>query len=141
MCMHVRYLSVLKLGSYMHRDSNIRQVVQQNEWNKHHGLFKSQVPELLNLMDIKVVPYIKENKFILDIFWYVHPFGYWYSFFDHLPHNHHNCVASCMMDLLCFVSEWGPWPYAFINIFTSNHATELINSVTGTCHSTLNNKK
>ena len=36
-------------------------VVQQNEWNECLGLFKCQVPKLLNLINAKIVPYIMEN--------------------------------------------------------------------------------
>ena len=42
-------------------------VVQHNEWNKHLGPFKRQVPKLLNLINVKIVPYIMENEFILII--------------------------------------------------------------------------
>ena len=52
-CMYVHtcvpYLSVLKPGSNTRRGSNIYWVVQQNERNKHLGLFKHRVPKLLNL--------------------------------------------------------------------------------------------
>ena len=49
------YLSVLKPGS------NIRRVVQQNERNKRLGSFKRRVPKLLNLINLKMVPNVKEN--------------------------------------------------------------------------------
>ena len=58
---YVPYLSVLKPGSYTPRDSNIRWIVQQNEWNERLGLFKCRVPKLLNLINAKIVHYIMEN--------------------------------------------------------------------------------
>ena len=64
---YIPYLSVLKLGSYTHRGSNIRRVVKQNEGNKCLGPFKRQVSKLFNLINVKMVPYIKENKLIIDI--------------------------------------------------------------------------
>ena len=39
----------------------------QNESNKCLGPFKCLVPKLLNLISLKMVPSIKENKLILDI--------------------------------------------------------------------------
>ena len=42
-------------------------VVQQNEGNKCLGLFRHRVPKLFNLINVKIVPYIKENKHIIDI--------------------------------------------------------------------------
>ena len=56
----VPYLSVLKPGSNTHRGSNIRRVVQQNERNKRLGSFKRRVPKLLNLINFKMVPNVKE---------------------------------------------------------------------------------
>ena len=38
-------------------------------------------------------------------------------------------------ELACFFSEW--CPYTFINVLASNHVIELVNTGTGTCHSTL----
>ena len=61
------YLSVLKPGSNTRRGSNIHWVVQQNERNKRLGPFKCQVPKLLNLINLKMVPNIKENYFNLNI--------------------------------------------------------------------------
>ena len=55
------YLSVLKPGSNTRRGSNICWVVEQNEKNKHLGLFKRWVPELLNLKNLKMVSNVKEN--------------------------------------------------------------------------------
>ena len=66
-CMYVPYLSVLKPGSYTRRGSNIRQVVQQNEGNKCLGPFKRRVSKLFNLINVKMVLYIKENKLIVNI--------------------------------------------------------------------------
>ena len=63
----VSYLSVLKPGSYTHRGSTIHRVVQQNEQNKRLGPFNHWVPKFLNLINVKTVPYIKENKLIPDI--------------------------------------------------------------------------
>ena len=57
----IPYLSVLKPGANTHRGSTTHQVVQQNERNKCLGPFKRQVPKLLNLINIRVVPNIKEN--------------------------------------------------------------------------------
>ena len=47
MACSIPYLSILKPGSNARRGSNIRRVVQQNEWNKYLGLFKRRVPKLL----------------------------------------------------------------------------------------------
>ena len=55
------YLSVLKPGSNTGRGSNIHQVVQQNERNKLLGPFKCQVSTLLNLINLKMAPNVKEN--------------------------------------------------------------------------------
>ena len=63
----IPYLSVLKSGSNTHRGSNICQVVQQNERNKPLGLFKRRVPKLLNLINLEMVPNVRENQLILDI--------------------------------------------------------------------------
>ena len=67
MFVHVPYFSTLKPGSYTHKGLNMHQVVQHNERNKHLGPFKHQVPKLLNLINVKMVPYIKENYVILNI--------------------------------------------------------------------------
>ena len=64
---YVLYLSILKLGLYTCRGSNIYWVVQQNEWNKYMGPFKHWVPKLLNIIDVKMVPYVEENKLIFNI--------------------------------------------------------------------------
>ena len=64
---YVLYLSILKLGLYTCRGSNIHWVVQLNEWNKYLGPFKHWVPKLLNLIDVNVVPYVEENKLIFNI--------------------------------------------------------------------------
>ena len=58
---YIPYISVLKPGSSTCRGSNICRVVQQNERNKCLGPFKCQVPKLLNLINLKMVPNIKEN--------------------------------------------------------------------------------
>ena len=63
----ISYLSVLKPGSNTRRGSNIRRVVQQNERNKCLGLFKRQVPKLLNLINLIMVPNINGNYLIVDI--------------------------------------------------------------------------
>ena len=63
---YIPYLSILKQGSYTHRGSNLRRVVQQNEGNKRLGSFKHRVSKF-NLINVKMVPYIKENKLIIDI--------------------------------------------------------------------------
>ena len=57
-CLCVPYLSVLKLGSNAHRGSNIRWVVQQNERNKCLG---PPGAKLLNLINLTMVPKVKEN--------------------------------------------------------------------------------
>ena len=59
--LNVPYLSILKLGLSTCRGSNIHQVVQQNERNQHLGPFKCRVPKLFNLINLKMVPDIKEN--------------------------------------------------------------------------------
>ena len=41
--------------------------MQQSEWNKRLGPFKRRVSKLFNQMNINMVPYIKENKLIIDI--------------------------------------------------------------------------
>ena len=58
---YVPYLSVLKPGSNTRRGSNICWVVQQNESNKRLGTLKRWVPKLLNLINLKMVPNVKEN--------------------------------------------------------------------------------
>ena len=63
--MYVPYLFVLKTGSNTHRGSNVRLAVQQNERNNATiktalslGPFKHQVPKLLNVINLKMVPNI-----------------------------------------------------------------------------------
>ena len=58
---YIPYLSVSKPGSNTGRGSNICRVVQQNERNKCLGPFKFWVPTLLNLINLKMVPNVKEN--------------------------------------------------------------------------------
>ena len=60
-CTNIPYLSVLKPDSNTCRGSNICRVVQQNERNKRLGPFKRRVPKLLNLINFKMVPNVKEN--------------------------------------------------------------------------------
>ena len=64
---YVPYLSIIKLGLYTCRGSNIHWVVQQNDWNKYLGPFKHWVPKLLNIKYIKMGPYVEENKLIFNI--------------------------------------------------------------------------
>ena len=63
----ITILSILKPDSYTCRGSSICRVVQQNEGNRCLGPFKCWVSKLFSLISIKMVPYIKENKFIIDI--------------------------------------------------------------------------
>ena len=71
--LNIPHLSILKLRSNTHRDSiymqglNICWVVQQNERNKCLGPFKRRVPKLLNLINLTMVPNVKENQLILGI--------------------------------------------------------------------------
>ena len=116
------------------------------------GLHKHQTTKLFNLINVKMVPYIKENQLIfdnsldmcilpLDIVivnrlqhLIVHPpFGYCYSqsFTAYLS----RLLSSCKIQLLHFVSEWSS--YTFINMLASKHVIKLINSITRTCYSTL----
>ena len=67
MSIQLPYLSVLKPGSNACRGSNTRWVVQQNERNKRLDLFKRRVSKLLNLINLKTVPNVMENKLILNI--------------------------------------------------------------------------
>ena len=46
-------------GEYIH--NIVHQVVQQNERNKCLGPFKQRVPKLLNLINLKMMPNVKEN--------------------------------------------------------------------------------
>ena len=57
--LYVPYLSVLKPASYTRRGSNICRVVQQNEGNKCLGPFKCRVSKLFNLINVKMMLYIK----------------------------------------------------------------------------------
>ena len=71
----VPHLSVLKPGSDICRGSNICQVVQQYERNKCLGLFKCRVPKLLNLINLKMVPNVKEiSLFSISLLMFVSPF-------------------------------------------------------------------
>ena len=61
-----KHISTYRIYPYYSRSntcraSNIRRVVQQNERNEHLGPFKCWVPKLLNLINFKMVPNIKEN--------------------------------------------------------------------------------
>ena len=58
-CVHVH--TILKPGSNTRRGSNIRRIVQQNERNKCLGPFKRRVPKLINLINLEMVPNVKEN--------------------------------------------------------------------------------
>ena len=58
---HILYLSILKPGSNTCRSSNIYWVVQQNERNKCLRPFKCWVPKLSNLINLKMMPNVKEN--------------------------------------------------------------------------------
>ena len=72
----------IKPGSFTRRGSNIRRVVQQNEWNKCLGPFKCWVPKLLNIINVKIMPYLHHGKLAYSQYlsWCVHPpFGCWYS--------------------------------------------------------------
>ena len=60
------YLSILNPGSYTCRGSNICRVVQQNEGNKRLDPFKCQMSKLFNLIIIEMVPYVEENKLIIN---------------------------------------------------------------------------
>ena len=51
----------IKAGPNTCRGSNICRVVQQNERYKHLGPFKCRVPKLLILINLKMVPNVKEN--------------------------------------------------------------------------------
>ena len=79
-CTYVPYLSVLKPGSNTRRSSNIHRVVQQNERNKHLGLFKCRVPKLLNLINLKMVQTLRKISLFQYLSWSLHlPFGCCYS--------------------------------------------------------------
>ena len=58
-CVHVH--TILKPGSNTRRGSNIHRTVQQNEGNKCLGPFKCRVPKLINLINLEMVPNVKEN--------------------------------------------------------------------------------
>ena len=78
---YILCLSILKLGLYTHRGSNICWVLQQNKRNKCLGpcatVFK------INKINGNMVLCIKKNELILDIFCYVHlPFKF--TTVDHL---------------------------------------------------------
>ena len=62
----------------------------------------------------------------------MHPPFYRWSFTEYLSH----LLFSHMKHSLGVVIEWSS--YTFISMLASNHTNDLINSVTGTCHSTLN---
>ena len=84
---------------------------------------------LLNLINVKMVPYIKQNKLIFDISVDVYIF-FWILLQLIVYSVLVMFIVSHMMHLLSFVSECSP--YAFINVLASNHTVELINSATGT---------
>ena len=130
------YLSILKPGSYTCRGSNICRVVQQNKWNKCLGPLKRRVPKLLNLMNIKMMSCIKDNKLVLNIsldmcILLLDINCYSWSFTIYWPH----LLSSSMTELTRIVSDW--CPYTFINMLASNHDIKLVNTGTGTCHSIL----
>ena len=58
---YIPYLSILKPGSNTRKSSNICWVVQQNERNKFLSPFKCRMPKLLNLVNLKMMPNVKEN--------------------------------------------------------------------------------
>ena len=57
---YILYLSVLKPSSNIHRGSNMRWIVQQNERNICLSPFICRVPKLLNFISLKMVPIVKE---------------------------------------------------------------------------------
>ena len=129
LCTCVPYLSALKLGPYTYRDSNICRVVQQNEWNK------CRVPKLLNPLHIKMVPYNKKNEHILDT---CISLDMWILLLKIATVNHlqHICHIS-PLDIPTWCTYMFYQSYNFINVLAFMHAIKLINSDTGTCHSTL----
>ena len=117
----VLYLSVIKPGSYTRRGSTICRVVQQNEGNKCLVPFKRRVSKLFTLINVKMVPYIKENKLIIDISFRMLLESIVYSVF----------ATFVVFQLIHLVSEWHP--YTVINVFAYNHTIEFVNNSTGTC--------
>ena len=94
---YIPYLSVLKLSSYTSRDSYICRVVQHNEWNEYLSPFKYQVAKLLNLIDVKVVvPYIKENKLIINT-----SLGVCVLLLDITTVDHLQCICH-----VCYLPTW-----------------------------------
>ena len=118
--------------------SNMYCEVQQNERNKCLGPFKRRVPKLLNLINLKMVPNVKENQLILDIsldvcisLWMLLQSIVYSVFIMLVIFWHRDALTSFTTP----VSEWSP--YTFINVLASNHAIKLVNTGTSTCHSTL----
>ena len=124
---HILYLSVLKQGSYTRRSSNICRVVQQNEENKCLGPFKCRVSKLFNLINVKMVLYIKENKLIIDI-----SLDMCILLSDIATVDRRSVFATCVVfQVMRLISE--RCPYTVINVLASNHAIKLVNNGTGTC--------
>ena len=65
------------------------------------------MPKLLNLMNVKMVPYIKENKHILDI-----SLDMCFLLFDIAIVDHYGVFVPFIVfphdALMCFVREWSP---------------------------------
>ena len=135
---YVLYLSVLKPGPYTHRAQiNAGQCSRMNE-NKCLGLFKYWVQKLLNLINVKMVPHIKNNECILDI-----SLDKCFLLLEIATVDHLQCICH----ICCLPLSWVfphdeciyifCQPYTFINVLAYKHITELVKSDTSTCHSTL----
>ena len=130
----LRHLSVLKPGSNIRRGSNISRVVQQNERNKCLGPFRCRVPKLLNLINLTMVPNIKEiTLFSVSILMCASPFRMllqWIVksvFITLVVFPHYRDALTSFTTPVC---EWSP--YTFINVLASNHAIKLVNTGTNT---------
>ena len=117
------YLSVLKLGSYTHRGSNMQQIAQQDEWNKCLGLFRCWVLKLLSSISNKQCHTLRKISVFL-----ISPLICASSFWMLLQSIIYNIFIMFVVfpqdALTHFVSEWSPW--TVINMLASNHAIKLV---------------
>ena len=105
-------------------------------------IFKCLVPKLLILINIKIVPYIKETDHVFDISLDMYILLSNITTVDHLFTVYLSHSLSCLPAWCTYASvcQWVEI-YTFINMLVSNHTIEIVNTSNSTCHSTLNRWK
>ena len=89
---------------------------------------------VVELIKVKMLPYIKEKKLILNISLDICILLSDVATVDHLQHIRHVCCFPAWYTY-ALVSEWSL--YTFINMLASNNAIDIINTDSDTCYSTV----